>query len=175
MAFGKCSLVYGSGRGGVVNPPDRCLTSRGHLSLLFTLRSLKQQRLQWVMESLLLCLILLSFSSFRWELHAAAALPASSVLVRAGEDATLQCPLLDASTSASSTNASSTLSWYRTAEGRRPELLLAFESTNASDVKYGAAMGPGKVSAKADGSLLLLNATRDDSAVYYCAVTQGGE
>ncbi|XP_062419500.1 secreted immunoglobulin domain 1 [Pungitius pungitius] len=126
---------------------------------------------QWMMESLPVFLILLSISSFRWEPHPAAASPASPVRVRVGQDAALWCPLLDAA----STNASSTLSWYRTAAGRRPELLLSFRSTNASDVKYGAAVGPGKASAKADGSLLLLNATRSDSAVYYCAVTWGGE
>ncbi|KAL6107652.1 uncharacterized protein ACO6RY_18378 [Pungitius sinensis] len=131
-----------------------------------------------MMESLPVFLILLSISSFRWEPHAAAAAasPTSPVRVRVGQDAALWCPLLDAaSTNASSTNASSTLSWYRTAAGRRPELLLSFRSTNASDVKYGAGVGPGKASAKADGSLLLLNATRSDSAVYYCAVTRGGE
>ncbi|XP_074493070.1 secreted immunoglobulin domain 1 [Sebastes fasciatus] len=76
---------------------------------------------------------------------------------------------------ASTANASTTLSWYRQAAGQRPELLLSFRSTNASQVKYGAGVGPNKVSAASDGSLLLHDFKRNDSAVYYCSITQGDE
>ncbi|XP_044055937.1 secreted immunoglobulin domain 1 [Siniperca chuatsi] len=124
------------------------------------------------MESVLVCVILLSLSGFRGE-RRATALPAPTVQVRAGEDATLQCPLLDAS-NASSAAAPSTLSWYRKAAGQSPQLLLSFRSTNASSVKYGSGVGPDKVSAAADGSLLLRGSQRSDAAVYYCAISRGG-
>ncbi|KAL7397634.1 hypothetical protein ABVT39_025462 [Epinephelus coioides] len=132
------------------------------------------------MESLLVCLILLSVSGV-WLEQPASALPASTVQVRVGENATLQCPLLDAF-NASTTNASnttaisaaySTLSWYRKTAGQSPELLLTIRPADESNVKYGAGVGPDKVSAAANGSLLLHNSEQSDSAVYYCGITQG--
>ncbi|XP_070764949.1 secreted immunoglobulin domain 1 [Enoplosus armatus] len=120
------------------------------------------------MESVLVCVVLLSLSGFQWGRHATA-LPASTVQVRVGEDTTLQCPLLDAS------NVSSTLSWYRKAAGQSPQLLLTFKSTNTSNVKYGSGVGPDKVSAAADGSLLLRGSQQSDSAVYYCGISWGDE
>lgn len=101
----------------------------------------------------------------------AAALPASTVQVRVGEDATLQCPLLDASNAAAA--APSTLSWYRKLRGQGPQLLLSFRSTDSRKVKYGAGVGPQKVAAAADGSLLLRGSQQSDSAVYYCSVSRG--
>lgn len=112
-----------------------------------------------------------------WREQHAAALPASTVQVRVGEDATLQCPLLDASnattTPAATAAVPSTLSWYRKAAGQSPQLLLTFRSHNTSDVKYGSGVDPDKVSAAADGSLMVLGSQQSDSAVYYCGITQG--
>lgn len=99
-------------------------------------------------------------------------LPSSTVQVRLGDDATLQCPLLDAS---DTTAAPSTLSWYRKAAGQGPQLLLSFRSTNSSNMKYGTGVDPEKVSAAADGSLLLRGSQRSDSAVYYCSRSRGDE
>ncbi|XP_039984082.1 secreted immunoglobulin domain 1 [Xiphias gladius] len=123
---------------------------------------------QLKMESALVCLILVSLSGFRWG-HPAAAPPAATVEVRVGEDATLHCPLLDQSNAASAT-----LSWYKKAAGRGPQLLLTMRSADSSHVKYGSGVRPDKVSAAADGSLLLRRSEQSDSAVYYCAVSQGG-
>ncbi|XP_045898318.1 secreted immunoglobulin domain 1 [Micropterus dolomieu] len=116
------------------------------------------------MESLLVCLLLLSLGGSH-----GAALPTSTVQVRVGEDATLQCPLLDASNASNA----STLSWYRKAAGQSPQLVLTIRSTNTSNVKYGSGVGPEKVSAAADGSLLLRGSQQNDSAVYYCGISQG--
>lgn len=99
-------------------------------------------------------------------------LPSSTVQVRVGDDATLQCPLLDAS---NTTAAPSTLSWYRKAAGQGPQMLLSFRSTNSSNMKYGTGVDPEKVSAAADGSLLLRGSQRSDSAVYYCSMSRGHE
>ncbi|XP_040896744.1 secreted immunoglobulin domain 1 [Toxotes jaculatrix] len=137
---------------------------------------------QLMMESLLVCLILVSLSGFRWE-HQAAALTDSTIQVRVGEDATLRCPLLDKS-NASTIAVNSTitvlpvffnLSWYKKAAGQGPQLLLSVRSTDSSDVKYGSGVGPDKVSAAADGSLLLRRSELSDSAVYYCGISQGEE
>ncbi|XP_074930220.1 T cell receptor alpha variable 13-1 [Cottoperca gobio] len=120
-----------------------------------------------MMESVLVVLIFLSLSGL--PRRHVAALPASTVQVRVGEAATLQCPLLNV------TNASSTLSWYKKAEGQSPELLLSFRSADTSKVRYGPGVAPDKVSAAADGSLLLHDSEQSDSAVYFCGMTQGGE
>uniref|UniRef100_A0A3Q4AYL2 Ig-like domain-containing protein n=1 Tax=Mola mola TaxID=94237 RepID=A0A3Q4AYL2_MOLML len=93
----------------------------------------------------------------------AAAPLASTVQVRVGEDATLQCPLLDIP-------AGAVLSWYRRAVGHGPELLLSIRSTGL--VTHGPGVGPDKVSAAADGSLLLRASQRSDAAVYYCSVSR---
>uniref|UniRef100_A0A0F8C8A7 Survival motor neuron protein n=1 Tax=Larimichthys crocea TaxID=215358 RepID=A0A0F8C8A7_LARCR len=87
-------------------------------------------------------------------------------MVRLGQDATLRCPLL-------ASNAS-TLSWYRKAVGRGPELVLSVRSSRSPPVRFGSGLGPEKVSAAADGSLVLLGSQRSDSAVYYCGVSYGG-
>ncbi|KAK1896782.1 T cell receptor beta variable 11-1 [Dissostichus eleginoides] len=151
------------------------------------------------MKSVLVLLILLSVRGFLWQQHVSA-LQASTVQVRYGEDAILQCPLMDAfsnvssntfasssassnassnaSSSASSSvsfSASSTLSWYRKAAGRSPELLLSFRSSDVSNVTYGPGVSPDKVSASVDGSLLLHDSRLNDSAVYYCGLTRGEE
>ncbi|XP_056234967.1 secreted immunoglobulin domain 1 isoform X2 [Seriola aureovittata] len=126
-----------------------------------------------MMESVLVCLILVSLSGFWWG-HQSAALPASSVQVRVGEDATLPCPLLDNATTAAPP-AYSTLSWYRKVTGGSPQLLLTIRSTNSSNVTFGSGVGPDKVSATADGSLLLRRSEHSDSAVYYCGISQGKE
>ncbi|XP_068175850.1 secreted immunoglobulin domain 1 isoform X5 [Antennarius striatus] len=74
------------------------------------------------MASALVCLMLLSVSG-------ATVPPASTVKVRVGEDATLQCPLLDAN-SPSSRADPPTISWYRVAPGQSPQLLLSIRSTD---------------------------------------------
>uniref|UniRef100_UPI003D7D7FA4 Ig kappa chain V-III region PC 2154 isoform X2 n=1 Tax=Monopterus albus TaxID=43700 RepID=UPI003D7D7FA4 len=111
-----------------------------------------------------------------WGQYPAAALPASTVQVRVGENATLHCPLLDNSTSTAPTlNASSTLSWYRKVAGQSPELLLTVRSTDPSSVTYGSSVGPGKALAGANGSLLLHNSQHSDTAVYYCGISWGDQ
>ncbi|XP_075344306.1 T cell receptor alpha variable 13-1 [Sparus aurata] len=122
-----------------------------------------------MMESVLVCVILLTVSCFQQHVTG---LPSSTVQVRVGDDATLQCPLLDAS---NTTAAPSTLSWYRKAAGQGPQMLLSFRSTNSSNMKYGTGVDPEKVSAAADGSLLLRGSQRSDSAVYYCSMSRGHE
>ncbi|XP_070688736.1 secreted immunoglobulin domain 1 isoform X2 [Pempheris klunzingeri] len=99
----------------------------------------------------------------------AAAPPYPTVQVRVGEDVTLQCPLL-----AAPPVAPSVLSWYRQTAGRRPQLLLSFRTADPSHARYGAGVRPLKVSAAADGSLLLRGSQRSDAAVYYCGISQGG-
>ncbi|XP_050923755.1 secreted immunoglobulin domain 1 [Lates calcarifer] len=139
------------------------------------------------MASVSSCLILVSLCGLCWE-HRAAALPASTVQVRVGEDATLHCPLLDTSTTTSTTSTmtvntttssapstSSNLSWYRKAAGQSPQLLLTMRSAGGSRVKYGSGVRPDKVSAAADGSLLLRRSEQSDAAVYYCGLSQGPE
>ncbi|XP_035996691.1 secreted immunoglobulin domain 1 [Fundulus heteroclitus] len=101
----------------------------------------------------------------------AAALPASTLLVRVGEDATLQCPLLDASNG----TGPATLSWYRKATGHGPTLLVSISPANGSTLRYGDGVSPDKVSAAANGSLLLRGSEQSDSAVYYCGVSNGSE
>ncbi|KAK2835096.1 hypothetical protein Q5P01_015580 [Channa striata] len=127
------------------------------------------------MESVLLCLILVSLSGFQWKPRVAA-LPASTLQVKVGEDATMHCPLLDNSTTTNATsapNASSTLSWYRKAAGQSPQLLFSFKATDTSTVRYGSGVRPDKVSPAANGSLLLRSSEQSDSAVYYCGISQG--
>lgn len=88
-----------------------------------------------------------------------------------GEDARLHCPLLDNTCAVDN----STLSWYRKVEGGSPQLLLSIRSTDGSRVRLGTGLGPEKVSAAEDGSLLLRRSDHEDSAVYYCGISQGGE
>ncbi|GAA6226267.1 secreted immunoglobulin domain 1 [Lates japonicus] len=134
------------------------------------------------MASVLSCLILVSLCGLCWE-HRVAALPASTVQVRVGEDATLHCPLLDTSTTTMTVNAttssalstSSNLSWYRKAAGQSPQLLFSMRSSGGSRVKYGSGVRPDKVSAAADGSLLLRRSEQSDAAVYYCGLSRGQE
>ncbi|MEQ2220958.1 hypothetical protein ILYODFUR_010859 [Ilyodon furcidens] len=78
-------------------------------------------------------ILLFALSGFQQQ---AAPLPASTILVRAGEDAVLQCPLLDGSngTTASLAPGPATLSWYRKAAGHRPTLLLSLTPANGSIV-----------------------------------------
>lgn len=121
------------------------------------------------------CIVIsLCCSKGLWGEQRAASLLASTVQVRVGEDATLQCPLLDAS-DANPPAVPSTLSWYRMAAGRGPELLLSIRTSSSSNVKFGSGVGPDKVLAAADGSLLLRAPQRSDSAVYYCGISQGDE
>ncbi|XP_071396941.1 uncharacterized protein [Centroberyx affinis] len=91
-------------------------------------------------------------------------MPAETVRVRAGGDATLTCPL--------PAGGASTLSWYQQAAGRSPRLVLNYRSTRGPTVTYGSGFSPGKFSAGADGSLLLRGSEESDSAVYYCGVSQ---
>ncbi|XP_078101040.1 uncharacterized protein LOC144513739 [Sander vitreus] len=98
----------------------------------------------------------------------------SGVLVRVGENVTLRCPLLDAADAPPPCSRKWTVSWYRKCAGRRLQLLLSVRCAAAFDVAYGAGLSPEKVSAAADGSLLLTNSSQSDSAVYYCSMTQGG-
>ena len=105
-------------------------------------------------------------------------MPTSTVWVRVGEDARLQCPLLEVSdTTAASLEAPAAaptmVSWYRKLAGQGPELLLSLRSLNGSHVKYGDGVRPEKVWAAADGSLLLRGSEQSDSAVYYCGVSRG--
>ncbi|XP_061594989.1 secreted immunoglobulin domain 1 [Cololabis saira] len=125
------------------------------------------------MASLPVCLVLLTLSALR----PGAAAVASTVRVRAGEDATLHCPLLDGSGASGAPAAGpTTISWYRKAPGRGPELLLSLASTNGSQLRYGDGVHPGKVSATAGGSLLLLRGSeQSDAAVYYCGVSHGSD
>ncbi|XP_038142034.1 secreted immunoglobulin domain 1 [Cyprinodon tularosa] len=107
----------------------------------------------------------------------AATLPESTILVGVGEDAVLQCPLLDRynGTTASPTAGLATLSWYRKTAGHRPTLLLSLSPVNGSIVRYGDGVSPDKVSAAANGSLLLRGSEQTDSAVYYCGISHGSE
>ncbi|XP_067454188.1 secreted immunoglobulin domain 1 [Thunnus thynnus] len=119
-----------------------------------------------MMKSLLVCLLLLSLSGFRWERCAAA----RTIQVRVGENATLQCPLL-----AGSTSSPSTLSWYRKVAGLSPQLLLSFRTTNTSNVTFGSGVRSEKLSVSSNGSLLLRGSEQSDSAVYYCGISLGQE
>ncbi|KAG7234318.1 hypothetical protein INR49_005083, partial [Caranx melampygus] len=123
-----------------------------------------------MVSALLLGLVLVSVGGLWGGLQAAALPLVSTVQVRVGEDATLQCPLL-ASTRAVN---NSTLSWYRKVEGGSPQLLLTIKSRDGFAVRLGTGVGPEKVSAAADGSLLLRRSDHKDSAVYYCGISQGG-
>ncbi|XP_054911411.1 secreted immunoglobulin domain 1 [Poeciliopsis prolifica] len=122
---------------------------------------MKMRRLQVVV-------FLLALSGFR-----VASLPA--VLVGLGEDATLHCPLLDGSNGTGDSADPATLSWYRKATGRGPTLLLSLSPANGSAVRYGDGVNPQKVTAAANGSLVLRRSERSDSAVYYCGVSHGSE
>lgn len=97
-----------------------------------------------------------------------------TVQVKVGEDATLQCPLLDAF-DANPNAGFSILSWYRKTAGGGPELLLSIRASGSPNMTFGLGFGPDKVSAAADGSLLLLAFQRRDSAVYFCSISQGGK
>ncbi|XP_051803318.1 secreted immunoglobulin domain 1 [Acanthochromis polyacanthus] len=131
---------------------------------------------QLTMESVLLWVIVLALHGFH---HHVATLPTSTVQVSVGEDAILQCPLMNASNASKSTTAAptarSTLSWYRKPAGQGPQLLLTIRSSDGSHVRYGDGVGPDKVSATANGSLLLRGSQQSDSAVYYCGISQGDE
>ncbi|XP_035809340.2 secreted immunoglobulin domain 1 [Amphiprion ocellaris] len=138
---------------------------------------------QLMMASVLLWVIVLALHGFH---HHAATLPTSTVQVSVGEDAILQCPLMNTSNASTTTTtttttttaaptARSTLSWYRKAAGQGPQLLLTLRSSDGSNVRYGDGVGPDKVSAAADGSLLLRGSQQSDSAVYYCGISQGDE
>lgn len=110
------------------------------------------------------------FPALCWEPRAAA-LPASTVRVRVGEDATLHCPLLDSA----SANDSLTVSWYRKPAGHSPQLLLSLRAADGSKAKYGAGVRAHKVSAWPNGTLLLRGSEYSDSAVYYCGASHGLE
>ncbi|XP_034562101.1 secreted immunoglobulin domain 1 [Notolabrus celidotus] len=137
------------------------------------------------MESELICVILISVCGVCLEQHVST-LPTSTVHVRAGEDITLHCPLLDVSNATNSTstaappgstspgNASSTISWYRQAAGQGPVMLLSVRS-NDSVLKYGAGISPDKVSTGSDGSLRLHSSQHSDTAFYYCGISLGGD
>lgn len=101
-----------------------------------------------------------------WSELPVASLLASTVQVKAGEDAILQCPLINGSY-----GVRSILSWYRQAAGRNPELLLSLRTSYSSDVKFGSGFGPDKVVAGANGSLLLRTPQLSDTAVYYCSLS----
>ncbi|RVE73755.1 hypothetical protein OJAV_G00034500 [Oryzias javanicus] len=122
-----------------------------------------------MMESLHIWVFLLALSGFQ---EPVLTMPASTLWVRAGENATLYCPLLEASQSAKSSPTASIISWYRTAAGQGPQMLLTVKpfSTN---VKYGAGVHPEKVSAGVNGSLMLSGFQQNDSAVYFCGMSHG--
>nr|XP_046248471.1 secreted immunoglobulin domain 1 [Scatophagus argus] len=127
-----------------------------------------------MMESVLVCLMLLSAGGVVRR-HDAAALLVSTMRVRVGEDATLHCPLLAASNATTNTTVPSTLSWYKRTAEQGPQMLLSIRSNDSSNVKYGSGFSPEKVSATANGSLLLHASQRSDSAIYYCGITHGDE
>lgn len=87
----------------------------------------------------------------------------------------LQCPLLDGSnkTTASPRTVPATISWYRKEAGQGPMMLVSLSNANGSIVKYGDGVSPDKVSAAANGSLLLRASEESDSAVYYCGISHG--
>lgn len=101
-----------------------------------------------------------------WSELPVASLLASTVQVKAGEDAILQCPLMNGSY-----DVLSSLSWYRQVAGGRPELLLSLRTSYNSDVRFGSGFGPDKVAAGANGSLLLSTPQLSDTAVYYCSLS----
>ncbi|KAM3876300.1 secreted immunoglobulin domain 1 [Diretmus argenteus] len=112
------------------------------------------------MESLLILLILTGLGSDR----RVAMLP-DTLKVKVGDDATLQCPLMDSSRLA-------TVSWYRQTAGRSPLLVLSYHLTNTSAVTYGPGVHPNKFTARVDGSLLLHGSEESDSALYFCGLTK---
>ena len=101
-------------------------------------------------------------------------LPASTIRVGVGENVTLQCPLLD-DLSATASTPPSIISWYRKAAGQGPKMLLTLMFSDRIRVKYGDGVHAEKVSASADGSLLLRGSEKRDSAVYYCGISRGSD
>ncbi|XP_074383838.1 Ig kappa chain V-III region PC 2485/PC 4039 [Oreochromis niloticus] len=132
---------------------------------------------QLMMESLLVWVILLALSGLQ---NHAAVDPSSTIQVRLGENATLQCPLLDTSnftvlTTTTAPTAPTTLSWYRKAPGQGPQLLVSLKSMDRLKVKYGNGVPRSKVSIAADGSLVVQGSKQSDSAVYYCGISRGDD
>ncbi|XP_041862922.1 secreted immunoglobulin domain 1 [Melanotaenia boesemani] len=130
-----------------------------------------------MMVSTVVCVLFLALSGFQQHV---ATWPAPTVQVRVGENVSLQCPLLDSSNSTMATSTSdeaapATLSWYRKTAGLGPMLLLSLMPSNGSHVKYGNGIDPEKVSATANGSLLLQGSKESDSGVYYCGISYGSE
>ncbi|KAM4547897.1 secreted immunoglobulin domain 1 [Odontesthes bonariensis] len=115
------------------------------------------------------CVILLALSGFQ---QLAAVPPASTVRVGVGENVTLRCPLLD-DLSATASTPPSVISWYSKAAGQGPRMLLTLMTSDRLRVKYGDGVRADKMSAAADGSLLLLGSEERDSAVYYCGRSRG--
>ncbi|XP_074523634.1 secreted immunoglobulin domain 1 [Halichoeres trimaculatus] len=122
----------------------------------------------------LVCVILLSLCGVCTEQDVSAP-PASTLHVTVGENVTLRCPLLDPANVTNGSFDHLRVSWYRQAAGQSPEMLLSFSPTNGSEPKYGAGVGPDKVSAGSDGSLRLHGSRHSDAAFYYCGLSQGAE
>ncbi|KAF6722038.1 Ig kappa chain V-III region VH [Oryzias melastigma] len=122
------------------------------------------------MESLHIWVILLALSGFQ---KPVLTMPTSTLWVRAGENATLYCPLLDAPQHTKSSPTASIISWYRTAAGQGPQMLLTVGPSSTPNVKYGAGVRPEKVSAGVNGSLMLSGFQQNDSAVYFCGMSHG--
>lgn len=126
---------------------------------------------------LLFCLLVVFyffFLSLGFQQHVLT-MPTSTLWVRPGENATLYCPLLDTLHRNKSSPTASTISWYRTAAGQGPQMLLTVMPSNTPNVTYGAGVCPGKVSVGVNGSLLLRGFQQNDSAVYFCGMSQGSK
>ncbi|XP_056108610.1 secreted immunoglobulin domain 1 [Rhinichthys klamathensis goyatoka] len=90
-----------------------------------------------------------------------------NVSVLQGQNVTLSCPLMPNSSQG-------VLSWYKQTPGQGPELILSYNVTNTSQVRYGTRLDQSRYAIltreglKLRHLLQIITTLRNDTGTYYC-------